>query len=155
MDNQEDTFSRKLTEAILLDPESKSSFEQKGKSEREIYRRSFAKKYYDHAIQLVGESDFKASNDALRKCLEVDPQNIEALNLIAENYWELGDLKAYAENLEKSLQFCPQQKNLWSNLSKAYSELGHAQKAKDTCERGLSHFPTSQELLNLKSSYGK
>ncbi len=155
IDGKEDEFSKKLLEAGSLDPDNKASFEEKGKSERLVYRRSLAKKYYDHAIQLVGESNFKASNDELKKCLDVDPQNVDALNLVADNYWELGDLKAYAENLEKSLKFQPKQEKLWSNLSKAYSELGDTPKAKDTCDRGLSNFPNSPELLNLKSSYGK
>jgi serine/threonine protein kinase len=154
IDGQEEVFSKKLREAIALDPDNHSFFENKGESEREIYRRSLAKQYYDHAIQRIGESDFKASNDLLKKCLALDPQNVSALNLIAENYWELNDLQSYAEHIEKSLEFQPKQEKLWSNLSKAYSELGETQKAKDTCDRGLTKFPTSQELLNLKNSYG-
>jgi serine/threonine protein kinase len=155
IEGQEEVFSKKLREAIALDPDQQSFFEQKGENERTIYRRSLTKKYYDKAIQCIGESDFKTSNDLLKKCLEMDPHNVSALNLIAENYWELNDLQSYAENTEKSLEFQPKQEKLWSNLSKAYSELGDMQKAKDTCARGLANFPASQELLNLKSSYGK
>jgi serine/threonine-protein kinase len=149
----EERFKRAVERAAKLDPEG--GYASEGEQLLETHRKKEAQKYYEQAIRFAGQNDFERSNEALKRCVRLDPSHANAFNMLAENCMESPELDyaRYCNYLKRSLANDPNHEERWRNLSLAYSESGDRESAVEACRNGLSHFPDSQTLKNLLATY--
>jgi Flp pilus assembly protein TadD len=84
-----------------------------------------------------------------RRCLRVDPTNLEAINGLGTVAGENGDLPTAAEQFDKSLRIDPDQPLIWLNRAILQSRLGQLQEAVVSIDRALaiSRFDGAGHLL--------
>jgi tetratricopeptide (TPR) repeat protein len=73
-----------------------------------------------------------------RRCLKVDPTNLEALNGLGTAAGEYGDLPTAAEQFDKSLRIDPEQPLIWLNRAILQSRLGLLHDAVSSIDRALA-----------------
>lgn len=148
-----DEHAEYLAKAIMLYPEKANEFSEKAKESLQSYKKNEAQKLFDQAVQYAFKLNFEESNLALKKCLALNPEYFDAYRLLAENFWDLGNIQKVVENYKIFLSKDPYHENIWLALSKAESQLGLNNDALDSCEKALILYPDSQELINLKKDY--
>jgi Flp pilus assembly protein TadD len=84
-----------------------------------------------------------------RRCLRVDPTNLEAINGLGTVAGENGDLPTAAGQFDKSLRIDPNQPLIWLNRAILQSRLGQLQDAVVSIDRALalSRFDGAGHLL--------
>lgn len=89
-----------------------------------------------------------------RDALQVDPEDIESHQLLAEAYIELGEHLTAIEHLDHATRLAPTQAKLWMTLARAQKASGEGEKALDTLRAASKAVPTHPSVhLSLGEEY--
>jgi predicted Zn-dependent protease len=100
--------------------------------------------FHTHARSLMAEGDARGAETALRECLRLEPQRIEAHNSLAQLVWvRTGDLAQATELLEQALLRSPNDDALWAAKAAILQGAGDARGAYECLapRAGRAHAP--------------
>ena len=89
--------------------------------------------------------------DAARRGLELEPEDMTLLDVLALNLIELGDLAGAEQGLLSALELWPDNETLLGHYALACARGGQAQKASQLIDRAARLNPTSTDVLRVRA----
>lgn len=93
-----------------------------------------AQEYLHLAVNASQQGDHHASIDYLHKCLDQEPENSDALYLLAAEHAELGLLDRGIAGMERAIELDPAQETAKFQLALLYLAQSRPEKARDSLE---------------------
>jgi cytochrome c-type biogenesis protein CcmH/NrfG len=102
------------------------------------------------APQAVQKDDMQNRIAGIERMLAANPNNLEALIQLGNDYYDIRNFEKAAEAYQKALQIDPRNPNVWSDLGAAFRRLGKPQDAVNSFRKSLEIDPNhSISLFNL------
>lgn len=108
---------------------------------------------YNLGLQLKREGKFKEARAQLIEAINLNPQDIDVLIVLAQVEEELGNYGEAIRLLEQALTVDPEDINIYDNLAAVYSDKDDYQTAIDTYKNGLALDLTAQDPSDVGRVY--
>lgn len=108
---------------------------------------------YNLGLQLKREGKFEEAKDQLIKAVNLNPQDVDILIVLAQVEKKLGNYDEAIGLLEKAQTQDPENIDIYDNLAGVYSDKNDYQTAIDTYKKGLALDLTDQDLSDVGRVY--
>jgi cytochrome c-type biogenesis protein CcmH/NrfG len=100
--------------------------------------------------QAAQKDDMQNRIAGVERMLAANPNNLEALIQLGNDYYDIRNFEKAAEAYQKALQIDPRNPNVWSDLGAAFRRLGKPQDAVNSFRKALELDPNHAiSLFNL------
>lgn len=119
----------------------------------DLYRRALPSMPEDSNLRielakaLLAQGNYREARQALEDAQKLDPQNVEALRLMAITFLHLSNPDKSVAYFDKALKLKPDDARIYAGKGAALDYAGKHEQARETYAEGLKHTPANADIL--------